>query len=97
MPVSVTVCTPESSTMERSAIGSRPGGSLTGLIVTLKVRVTILLEEPPSSNDTVIVAVPNALVTGMKLSEPVGFGEVYVIVGWGTMDVSLEMALMLSV
>src|SRR5262249_3094865 len=47
-------------------------------------RVMILLLVPPSLTVTVIVAVPDALATGVNASEPVAFGLAYVTVGFGT-------------
>lgn len=75
-PVKFTVCCAASSFSVRLFIGSSVGGSLIGLIVTLKVRVVILLDAPPSFTLTVIVAVPKAFATGVKLRLPVAFGLV---------------------
>ena len=48
------------------------GGLFAELIVTSKVRVTRLFEEPPSSTVTKIVAVPVTFEAERKLSVPVG-------------------------
>ena len=60
IPVRGTNCRPESSTSVRLEIVSSVGGSLTALTVTVKLRVTMLLEVPPSSIVTVIVDDPTA-------------------------------------
>ena len=52
------------------------GGSFTGLTVTVKVRVTILLLAPPSLTVTVMSADPKALGTGVKVRDPVALGLV---------------------
>ena len=67
--------------MVKSLIGFNVGGWLTGvttagLTVTEKVVVTMLLLAPPSLTETEIVAEPEALLTGVKVSEPVEFGLV---------------------
>ena len=74
IPERFTVCAPLSSRIDKSAIGSRVGGSFTALTVTVKVRVVILLAAPPSLTLTVMVAVPAALGNGVKLNDPLGFG-----------------------
>ena len=55
-------------------IAFKVGTWLTGLTVTVKERVTMLLLEPPSLTVTVIVVEPLAEVTGVKDSEPVELG-----------------------
>ena len=53
----------------------------------MKVRTNVLtppLAVPPSSvTVTVMVAVPDWLAAGVKVSVPVAFGRVYVTVGFG--------------
>ena len=58
MPVRLTVCRPAFSLMVKLAIGSRVGGELTGLTVTVKERTTMLLLKPPSLTVTEMVAEP---------------------------------------
>ena len=55
----------------RLAIGSRVGGTLTGLTVTVNERTTVLLLAPPSLTVTEIVAEPKALTAGVRLKVPV--------------------------
>ena len=74
MPLKLIVCGPASSTMNLSGMASSVGGSLTGLIVTVKVRVAILLDAPPSLTLTVTRAVPLAFVTVLKVSVPPELG-----------------------
>ena len=62
--------------ISRFVIVETTGGLLTALTVTLKVRVTMLLDVPLSRTVTVTVALPNWFVTGLKDSEPVEFGLV---------------------
>ena len=77
MPVKFTVCEPAFSLIAAgSAITARVGAWLTGLTVTVKVRVTMLLLVPPSFTVTVIVALPKANATGATLKLPVVFGLV---------------------
>src|ERR1051326_348175 len=57
----------------------------------------MLLLVPPSLTVTVIVAEPNWLVTGVKLSEPVPFGLVYDTVGFGIRLVLLDVAVTVRV
>ena len=52
------------------------GGRLTGLTVTVKERETTLLLALPSLTVTVIVAEPEAEVTGVNRIEPVALGLV---------------------
>src|SRR5437588_4515702 len=57
-----------------SGMDEMVGKSLTERTVTVKVRVTRLLEVPPSLTVTETVAMPLALVTVLKLKEPPGEG-----------------------
>src|SRR5262249_25114372 len=61
-----------SSSVDASGRSEIVGGSLTGRTVTCSVRVTTLLELPPSSAVTVRVTTPLALVAGVKLRVPTG-------------------------
>ena len=57
-----------------SAILETVGRSLTGLTVTVKVRLMVLFRLWPSLTVTVMVAVPEALATGWKVRLPVVLG-----------------------
>src|SRR5882672_1807578 len=74
IPVRLTNWAGESSGMLGLPIGSSVGGSFTGLTVTVKVRVTMLLEPPPSLMVTVIVVEPDRLATGVNETVPEGLG-----------------------
>src|SRR4051812_16019772 len=74
IPLRLTVRDPESSAITTSPNGSSVGGSFTGLTVRVKVRVVILLEAPPSLTFTVMSALPDALLAGVKLRVAVGSG-----------------------
>src|SRR5690348_12013527 len=76
MPERLTVCAAAFSLTVKSARVFRVGGWFTGLMVTVKERVTILLLAPPSLTVTVIVAEPLALATGVKEREPMVAGLV---------------------
>src|SRR5690242_6857402 len=76
IPARLTVCKPAFSLMDRLAMVLRVGAWFTELTVTVKDWVTILLLAPPSLTVTVMVAVPLALATGVKESEPVVAGLV---------------------
>src|SRR4051794_32892684 len=67
IPDSGTTCTPASSSMATSEIGSNAGGSLIGSTFTTKLRAT---SEIPSPTVTVITALPLAFGAGAKLSLP---------------------------
>ena len=54
----------------------RVGASFTGDTVTTNVRVTMLLEEPPSFTLTVMVAEPDFVATGAIVRVPVAPGLV---------------------
>src|SRR5437868_5949066 len=97
MPVRLTVCKPASSLMLRLLIGFNVGGSFTGFTVTVKLRLTMLLDAPLSSTTTVITAEPKAFGSGAKLKLPVLFRLVYVIVGVGMIVGALEEAVTTSV
>src|SRR5258706_3414115 len=71
IPVRLTVCCPESSSIARSGISLSVGGSFTGVTFTVNERDTILFDVPPSFTRTVIVPVPEAFCTGVKDREPV--------------------------
>src|SRR5438093_7755560 len=77
IPDKLTVCDPESWLMVMFASEFRVGGSLTGLTVTVKERLNVLLTAWPSFTVTVMVAVPLALAAGVKLKLPVAFGLEY--------------------
>ena len=74
MPVKLIVCVGASSFTEMLLTGSIVGGSFTGFNDTVKVRVTILFEVPPSFAVTVMLAVPKAFATGVNVRVPVAFG-----------------------
>ena len=76
MPDRLTVCSPAFSLIVTLLIAFNVGAWFTGLTVTVKVRVTTLLLAPPSLTVTVIVALPNPLVAGVKRKVPVAFGLV---------------------
>src|ERR1043166_91209 len=76
MPESGMVCSPASSLIGATVIGFKVGGSFTGLIVTVNVRVIVLLEGWPSLTVTVMVTLPEAFGSGANEIEPVGFGLV---------------------
>src|SRR6266700_1293250 len=97
IPERFTICSPAFSLMVRLASELRVGGWFTGLTVTVKAWVTMLLLVPPSLTLTVIVAVPKALAAGLNESEPVEFGVTYETVGLGTSAVMLEVAVTVSV
>src|SRR5580765_5750985 len=63
------------------AITEITGGSLTGLTVTVKTRLTVALVTWPSPTVTVILALPFAFGNGAKSNEPFAAGEVYVTAG----------------
>src|SRR5688572_1585346 len=71
-PIVMLICADMSSAMIWSAIEEMNGGSLTPPIITRNVRVTMLLEAPPSSTVTVIVTLPVTFETVRKLNEPEG-------------------------
>src|SRR4051794_16973347 len=79
MPVRPTVCRPASSFRVIGLRGSRVGKSLMALMVTVKVRVTVLLLPCPSLTRTVIITGPAAAVlafsVGVKVKAPVVLGE----------------------
>jgi hypothetical protein len=64
----------------------------TSFTVTRKVRTAVLFAACPSFTVTVIVALPKALATGVKVMLPVAFGLVYVTVGSGINPVFEELA-----
>src|SRR5438045_614706 len=72
MPLKLTVCWAASSLRLRLAMGFKVGASFTGLIVTVKTRTVTLLLGCPSFTRAVIVTVPNALATGLKVRVAVG-------------------------
>ena len=74
IPVRFTVCAELFSLIVRLAMGSRVGGTLTGLTVTVNERTTVLLLAPPSLTVTEIVAEPKALAAGARLKLPVLLG-----------------------
>ena len=76
IPLRATLLVPESSVIVKSPRGFRVGLSFTGVTVMLKVRVVMLFELPPSLRVKVIVAVPNAVATGVKASVPLVAGLV---------------------
>src|SRR5262245_16325074 len=76
MPERLTVCIVAFSVMDKLPIAFSVGGSFTGLTVTVKLRLIVLLVAWPSFTVTVMVAVPLAFATGVKLSVPVVFGLV---------------------
>ena len=76
MPERLTVCAPAFSLRVRLPIASSVGGWLTGLTVTVKARLTMLLLAPPSLTVTVMVVEPKALAAGVKLSVPMAAGLV---------------------
>ena len=84
IPESETVCCGASSEMDRSGSGASVGESLTGVTVTLNVRLNFSLSPevdrsrsaPPSSTVTVMVVNPERSATGAKRSVPVLSGLV---------------------
>ena len=62
--------------MTTTLVGTVTVGGKFGLTVTVKERVVILLLVPPSLTETVMMAEPLALVTGLKVSVPVELGLV---------------------
>src|SRR5947209_4031698 len=74
MPLRLTVCWAASSLRFNEAIAFSVGGSFTGLMVTVKARVTILLLAWLSLTLTVIVTIPKALADGFTVNVPVAFG-----------------------
>ena len=74
MPERLTVCAPAFSLRVRLPIASSVGGWLTGLTVTVKARLTMLLLAPPSLTVTVIVAEPKALAHGARVERAGGVG-----------------------
>src|SRR5881409_2362628 len=52
------------------------GLSFTASTVTMKLRLTMLLEEAPSLTETVMVAAPLMSVSGAKLTVPLALGLV---------------------
>src|ERR1039458_3565053 len=67
--------------MVRLARALSVGAWLTGLTVTAKVRVMMLLMVPPSLTVTLMVAEPKPLATGAKVMEPVVLGLVSLTAG----------------
>src|SRR4051794_26720713 len=59
IPVIFTICWPDSSVRTRLPIGSSAGGSFTAPTMIVNVRVTRLLDAPPSLTVTVIRADPD--------------------------------------
>src|SRR4051794_40034523 len=80
MPVKPTVCVGASSLSVTELGGSKFGASLIALIVTVKLRVTLLLSPWPSLTVTLIVTGPLTAVfssgCGVKVNVPVLFGLV---------------------
>src|SRR6266478_8309003 len=76
MPVRLIVRGPESSVIFNGLMGSKVGGSLTGLTITLKVRVTMLLLACPSRTLTEMVAKPDFVGIGVNDKVAVAFGLV---------------------
>ena len=71
MPVRLTVWSPGSSPIVKLAIASRVGTWLIAATVTTKDWLTVLAVLWPSLTVTVIVAVPDIELTGVKESVPV--------------------------
>ena len=84
MSESDTVCSGASSSIVRSPGCVSVGASLTGLTVTVNVRLTTALSavvdrspsSPPSSTVTVIRASPLRLLAGVRRMEPVASADV---------------------
>src|SRR5947208_15345141 len=95
MPYRLTVRDPESSLTVIELSGLSVGGSLTPLIVTVKLRVRLLLILPPSLMVTEMVTGPLRSVLALgrdgKSSVPVALGLLYVTEGVGMMAVLLEL------
>jgi hypothetical protein len=76
--------------MVRFDSGLSVGGWFTGLTVTVKLVVVILLLEPPLLTVTVMVDEPKEYATGVMLNVPFVLGLAYVTVGLGMTPVLLE-------
>src|SRR4051812_30459020 len=80
MPDRLTSCGPASSLIDAALSAFKVGASLAGLIVTARLRDTLLLLPWPSLSVTVIVTGPLvtvlAFAAGVKVSVPVVFGLV---------------------
>ena len=76
MPERFTVWSPALSLTETLASALSVGCWFTGLTVTVKVRVTVLLLTPPSLIVTVMVDEPKPKPRGANVSEPVVAGLV---------------------
>src|ERR1051325_5174736 len=63
-----------SSLMVRGGRLEIPGRSFTGLTLTVTVRLVVVVGGSPSSTVTVIIAVPSALFTVVKLKLPLAAG-----------------------
>src|SRR6185369_6349927 len=100
MPVRPTVWRGASS-FSVTALGvSNVGRSFTCKMLTVKVRVTVLLELCPSLTTTVMVTGPLAAVlasaSAVNVNVPAVFGLVYCTLGVGMMAVLLEVAATVS-
>src|SRR5438874_13667121 len=76
MPVRPTVCVVASSLSGTGLSASSVGGSLIGLIVTTKARVTVLFEIGRASCRERVLVVVVAVAVEMKMVQPVWFGPV---------------------
>ena len=73
-PDRLTVWTPAFSATVTLPRALSVGASFTGLTVTVKLRVKVLLAAWPSFTVTVMVALPVPFATGVKANAPVVFG-----------------------
>jgi hypothetical protein len=87
----------EFSATVASGIDPNEGRSLTGLTVTIKVRVVVFASVWPSSTVTVTVEVPLASGVGTRLRVPVDSGVVYLTTGFARTSGLLEIAVTVRV
>src|SRR5438093_473861 len=84
MPERLIVWRPASSRIAGgSGIAFSVGGWFAAVTFTVNVRENVSVPPPLSVTVTVMIADPFTSPTGVKLSDPVVFGLVYVTVGFG--------------